>query len=1072
MNTTTQRKTGFTKLAKPLVAATALGLGGLALAITDAGTVIKNLATVTYTDNNGDSYTATSNEAEVVVAPVNRATLESDNQGGEAAPGQTVYFPHVLTNTGNSADTYTLSTADDDLTDAPGTATATAYTIYLDENGNGQPDAGEQVTGSVTLEPGEVANLIVAIDIPASATAGQIIDAKLEVTSADATAIITDLTPNADGGNNVGGLDDEVPGQTATNQDAVTVTLDEVLVSTKDSVLVGNTITYTLTVKNTGGSAATDVDIFDAIPANTTFNAASVTVSGLLTANGDTRYDDLTNVFIAPADLTAANITLTTDFDEPAGVDMDGDGVTGETGVSGFVVRDVSLPNNTTISVTYTVDISGAAAGSVFKNRFCAGEDIVAGASATTFSLAAEVADCSNQTIDEIPFTYSIDADDTDGNGAAGNNDGTDEDGTDDDVQFVDVAPIGSDVQFNNVITNSGTANDIVDLAIIADTFPANTVFTFWEANNLVPLTDNNNNGIPDTGVIGPGGSVTIVVRATLPQADLEGNTITEALLATGGTTLANNTPGTSTITLANGELFLDVDGDGDHDQAGESDAGENGTANDTVQGNGAQDFNITDTSSSLENDEIFMAVLKATSSEDASQIDYKIEALGAISVAVVDLANSATAAGFDDGGTVDAHAVVVATPIMIFGNDDADDNAGVGNGAVSGNSNPDGAPATNDGAVTIGQTVTFPLFIANEGGNLDAYQLSASSVAGLSVVFKNTAGDIITATPALSSGETYSYDAEVTVGESSAAGTREITFTVTSPTTGATNSKLDAIVVAVNCEVGITPATLQQIQAGGNVDYVHTFTNNSNVTDTYTITVASSDAAWSSLLVTISDDSGTFAADAVIASGGSVSLAPGQSITFINRIFAPASAISGQTEVSTITVSPSGACGDVTTEDVANVIVGQVRLDKTSAIDNDCACDETVFNRVGVDAADATDQVFPGECVQWQLVATNEGDEAVSSAVIRDSVTEFSVIHASGTYDGSLPGGPSTGLPTADQFQVCVGAGCTLAAVTSGGGAGTNGGSVTFANPSIEFTVGALNPGESATAQFCVQVQ
>lgn len=1067
MNTTTKKGNSFTQLSKPLVAVLALIVGGFALALTDAGTVIKNLATVTYNDINGDSYTATSNEAEVVVAPVLTATLEYDNVGGEAAPGQTVNFPHVLTNTGNGTDTYTVTAVDD-----AGNQTANNIRVFLDENGNGQPDAGEvEVPGGlITLDAGEAANLVVSITIPATATAGQIFDALLTATSGGG-GTVDDLTA----ANGIDTLE-------GTNQDRVTVTLDEVLVSTKDSVLVGNTITYTLTVKNTGGSDATDVDIFDAIPAGTTFNAGSVTVSGLLTANGDTKYvddaandgvDNVTEGFVIPADLTG--VALTDDFDEPTGIDLDGNGVTGETGVSGFVVRDAILPPNTTISVTYTVDIAGAPAGSVFKNRFCAGEDINGPADAdTTFNLAANVADCSNQTIDQIGFVFAIDADDTDGDGGAVNTAtgtvGDDEDGVDDDVQFVLSGALGESVVFKNVITNNGTANDIIDLAIIANTFPPGTVFTFWESNNLVPLTDNNNNGIPDTGVVTPGSSETIVVRATLPQT-ITPAAVAQVLLETGGVTLAN---GGAAIELVGGSYFLDVDGNNGNDGA-QVLAGDDGFQGNGTADVGTQDFDIGNAGDDIEDDEIFYAVLKATSSEDASQVDYKLEGLGSVSAPIVDLANSAAAAGFNDAGVADAHPLA-ATPVFVFGNDVADDD-GAGNGVVSGNSNPDGVAVQNDGPVALGQTVTFPLFIANEGANLDAYELSFTGGAGLDVEFQNGAGETITATPALSSGETFNYSAVVKVTDAAAAGNIDITFTVTSPTTGATDSKLDRVVVAVNCEVGITPATLQQIQAGGNVDYVHTFTNNSNDTvTTYVLTVALSDAEWSSLLVVQTSDDAAFNPGDVIDSGDTVTLAQGESITFTNRVFAPSSAIDGQTEVSTITITPDGSCGVVKVEDVASVIVGQVRLDKTSAIDADCACDETVFNRVGVDTPNldglTPSQVVPGECVQWQLVATNEGDETATSVVINDSITEFSVLHSAGTYDGSLPGGPNGGLPVADEFKVCVDAGCTLAAVTSGGGAGANGGSVTFANPDVTFTVGTLAPGESATAQFCVQVQ
>ena len=90
------------------VSASVMGLGlvlaaGQTLALTPAGTDINNRATVTYEDANGNSYSAQSNESTVTVAEVYAATLENDgNKSG--APGETVYFTHTLTNTGNAAD--------------------------------------------------------------------------------------------------------------------------------------------------------------------------------------------------------------------------------------------------------------------------------------------------------------------------------------------------------------------------------------------------------------------------------------------------------------------------------------------------------------------------------------------------------------------------------------------------------------------------------------------------------------------------------------------------------------------------------------------------------------------------------------------------------------------------------------------------------------------------------------------------------------------------------------------------------------------------------------------------------
>ena len=103
-------------------------VGTQALAATAAGQQIKNLATVTYQDAAGNTYTAESNEAIVTVAQVYSATIGVDNDK-PAAPGETVYLPYRLTNTGNGTDLFDVAAVDG----ATGTNLAsTSLVIYAD----------------------------------------------------------------------------------------------------------------------------------------------------------------------------------------------------------------------------------------------------------------------------------------------------------------------------------------------------------------------------------------------------------------------------------------------------------------------------------------------------------------------------------------------------------------------------------------------------------------------------------------------------------------------------------------------------------------------------------------------------------------------------------------------------------------------------------------------------------------------------------------------------------------------------------------------------------------------------
>src|SRR3954471_7079589 len=81
---------------------------GSALASPPVGTVIGNQAAATYTDAGGTLRNVSSNIVLTTVAQVKSFTLTA-NGARAAAPGQTVYYPHTITNIGNGPDTYTLN---------------------------------------------------------------------------------------------------------------------------------------------------------------------------------------------------------------------------------------------------------------------------------------------------------------------------------------------------------------------------------------------------------------------------------------------------------------------------------------------------------------------------------------------------------------------------------------------------------------------------------------------------------------------------------------------------------------------------------------------------------------------------------------------------------------------------------------------------------------------------------------------------------------------------------------------------------------------------------------------------
>jgi len=132
----------------------------------DAGSVIGNQASATYDDGTGIK-TATSNTVQTTVAQVASFTLVS-SQSSTAAPGQTVNFPHTLTNTGNGTDTFDLSATDT----FAGGFNFTSVTLYADANCDGVPDNATPITSTAALARNDQFCFVAAAVVPGSAAAG------------------------------------------------------------------------------------------------------------------------------------------------------------------------------------------------------------------------------------------------------------------------------------------------------------------------------------------------------------------------------------------------------------------------------------------------------------------------------------------------------------------------------------------------------------------------------------------------------------------------------------------------------------------------------------------------------------------------------------------------------------------------------------------------------------------------------------------------------------------------------------------------------------------------------------
>lgn len=993
-------------------ALSALGICVAAYALTPANTVITNKALVEYFDESGNFFDSESNPAEVTVGEVFAATIANDRLDFTGAPGQQVYIPYTLVNNGNAADTYTLGVATSTaLAGASGPLSATyagadlsasVVAIYPDNDGDGEPDVGSSPITSLNVDAETIQQLVVAVNVPVTGAADDEIGVVLTATSANTT--VNDLTTL----NGVDALDETVAGR-------VTITTDAVLVLTKDSTVVGNTIEYVLTVKNNGNTAATGLEIYDLMPyadidgsgtlttgdIKLTYTAASVGDNGLGNA-GDT--------------VAASYTTFPFNFDESLGGDLNDDGdqvddflALTAPEVTGIYALDASIAQNVEISVTYTATVpSGIPFGTDILNTFCVTADLD-GAGAGGFT-----SQCSNETIDDTPQIYDVNVGDTSATTATDQTapDGVesstyaanDEDDDNNDVQRIDEASEGETITFFHVVENTGNGPDSFTIDVATnELFPSGTTFVYKDATGSV-LSGGNT-----TPIIASGGTVVIQVMAMLPGTIVDGGLLGD------GTFLEED---------QNGLFCVDADTAGAND--------------------------CTDPAATP-----FTTTLTATSVGGGNTDTTGLE-LGAIVPALVDLADVVTN---NVAGTSFADGTYTATDLIAPGDFQPDA------GAVDGTE----APYNVNTANIPGDSVVFELMVGNETGGSDtfifdldylgyqdtvpnAYDLDddASGVDGIaagdlpsgwSVQYFDSAGDPITSSTLLPSDGTaasvFFYTAVVTIPSTASlapVGEYDIRFTATSNATGAVDSIVNSIVVEEDCSIELTTGQTDSIQAGGTVDFGHILRNSGNTTEDLEIGAvfsSGSPSGWSQIVQVETSDgvyadyvagatvlvrltaSATTTTETVVDQTPelTVTLAPDEYVNIRIRVFTPATASDGTTEDVVLSVTPFGtsSCSLVTNTDTVQVIDRQVRITKSVAIDTDCNCvaDDADFAETG------TTDVNPGECVIWKLEAENQGTEPALNVVIRDAITDFTVLASAVSVNSSTA--------SANELQSCV---------------------------------------------------
>ena len=247
---------------------------------------IANTATTNDDGNNGPDPTPLNNTATDTVslnaAPDLVITKTDNSVAGVVTPGQTFTYTITVKNVGNQ-----------DATGGQVKDTVPPNTTYVAAGSSVWKDS----TGTVTLADGSVAGTAALINIGniaagAPATTYTLVVKVNNPVPAGVSSILNTATTNDDGTN---GPDPTPANNTANDTVTVNAQPDLTIVKTDDSVggivAPGQTLTYTLVVKNVGNQDATGAQVKDVVPPNSTYVAAGssawlATVGGAALPNG------------------------------------------------------------------------------------------------------------------------------------------------------------------------------------------------------------------------------------------------------------------------------------------------------------------------------------------------------------------------------------------------------------------------------------------------------------------------------------------------------------------------------------------------------------------------------------------------------------------------------------------------------------------------------------------------------------------------------------------------------------------------------------------------------------------
>lgn len=1044
---------------------------------TAAGLKIGNQATASYKDTNNNTYNSTSNFVETTVAAVYgivitpNGTTTTPGQQQNATPGALVYYPYTLTNAGNTADTFTLTSP---VQTGAGTLfTPTNKKVYYDVNGNGIVEPGDS----------QIADGGSTISVPADGSIKLIVEYQVPITAASGNVAYVDLRGISVGDGTKTDIDNV--NKTTVVNDAVVNVTKSVSSSSSDpsTTTTDRELTYTLNASNTGNNTANQIVIVDAIPNNTTFKVGSATAPSGVTIEYSNSLSGSTFTY-TPSGIYDANVkrvryTLTSlaannNRDFVFVVRINNNAPAGSIPNAGdFNYR---LADNTTVvgddpsdgtNDYYNTTSSNGASPQSFTNVVSTTINTKAAAQ-ISFS-GAPITPGTTSGSENPPYSASTS-----------------------DRTSIASASAGTYVYFRNTVTNNGNATDLFDISLDAtlSQLPAGAIVRFYQdgtvATNpsgsqasLSPLLNTGGGTEPDTANMTPTTTYNIITEVFIPASSVQSSNV--AVAASSGAT---------TVTVANGAIFtannyITIAGTNYQIQS---------VAGNVLTLTSALTSNITTSDSVSRN---VIAVVKATSSNGGTPVD-------------------ATTFGFNTYDTTADIVRAVLSPSVdlsnIYDNSVVDENN---------RTQTQSAP---------GATVSYPLNIRNTGGVSDTYNLTASNLpSGASVTFYpivsastttiadtsiaagdtsiqlasaagfvpgdtiviagqtftvgSVAGNTINFVPgqsitsdnlpvnggaAIERGNTPISNTSSIAGggaeqvlavissiPSTPATYATITFTATSNNNGTvTNSIIDTLVVPSFRNFTLVADRTGTIPAGGTLTYAHTITNTGNTTETFTVKIPITQNGLnyqlidaSSNIITDTTTNPGFYTLTTTALTPTVPI-PNPTYNFTVKVIAPSNVAVNTVSSIPVTATETTSLQSKTNTDTTTVVEGFITLVK--------AVSSHTYGTNGLSVADGgtstqisanpTD-VKPGEVLEYTITFTNTGSETAKEVKITDLIPANTTyvpgslkINGTAKTDGvdTETGGSADGSGSGTHFFVGTGATGTLGGDVVQGGTGT----------------------------------